>query len=330
MNRNQLLETLRAILADTGADEPESARHFSLRLARRPAAHGGPRGAGEPGGARGAGEPARARGLAQPGLAELERVHAREVAYLLREAARLRSTLDPRGRSWRWLAGKAGSLAAWRRALHAELELLALDRCRPSCDLARMLELCRGEDVADWPSALELADASLALASDEAGRLERVVALLAGGDFRAAARQAAGELDPWLAPRREGEFLAALAAAREGQARFDEALRFYELALERVERTTGAVAIAAHLLYLALALGERAAALRAADALVHHASRGDFDAREFERCTGELRAATARLRDERSFGVHPTMERQYLRFTAASPAVVRRVAVALS
>ncbi|MCC6406330.1 MAG: hypothetical protein IT453_04120 [Planctomycetes bacterium] len=312
MNRDQLLESLRAILADTGADEPESARRFSLRLARRPGARGGP------------------RGLGQPALAELERVHARELAYLLREAARLRSTLEPRGRSWRWLAGKAGTLTAWRRALHEELALLALDRCRPSCDLARMLELCGGEDVADWPSALELADASLALAPDEAGRLERVVALLARGDFRAAARQAAEELDPWLAPRREGEFLAALAAAREGQARFDEALRFYELALERIDRTAGAVAIAAHLLYLSLAQGERASALRAADALVQHAARVDFDPREFERCAGELRAATARLRDARSFGVHPTMERQYLRFTAASPAVVRRVAVALS
>jgi hypothetical protein len=273
--------------------------------------------------------PARGSKLAISARVELARVHARELAYLLREAARLRHAADPCARHWRWVAREPGTLAAWRRSFTETLALIARDRCITSFDLAELCERCRAPELADWPAAVELADAALALAPEECGRLERAVAALLSGDARRAATTAALELAAWPPPRADGEFLLVLACAAEAQGRLAEAVALYDLSLPRIERTSAAVHAAAHMLYLALAVGARKPALRAADALVRGANTREFDGADFERCTRELCTATIARRGAGSFGVHPRMERQFLRFTAAAPAVVRRVAAAL-
>ncbi|MCE9593105.1 MAG: hypothetical protein K8S98_02830 [Planctomycetes bacterium] len=331
MNRRELPDVRSApghdgpVPPDDSADARAAAR-FSLGLRRADEACTDQVASGEPWLAIGF---VRARAGASRALDELERVHCRELGYLLREAARLRSSLDPAARTLRWLGSRPTSVSVWRRGFEEQLRLLERDRCEMSLDLAWLLERCGAEDVADWPAALELADASLAIAPDEVGRLERVIALLARGDTRLAAQEAALELDLALAPRREAEFLAALALARERERRFAAAARLHAAALECAERVDCRLWAAAHLLYLALVLGDSAHAEHAAGVLARIATRDDFDPREFERCARELGEATALRRRGRSFGVHPTMERHYLRFTAASTPIVRRVAVAL-
>lgn len=327
MNRPELSEALRASLERESWDDAARLRRFWLSL---------------PDGSDGS----ELQHLDWIARRELERVHARELGYLLREAARLGAAREPRARAWLWLVGRPGTLGAWRRSFGEALELLARERCQISPCLEGLLLRCAAaarppssrpdrvpgatqRAAQGWPSTLELVEAALELSPDEAGRLAHAGTLLAQGEFRAAERAAESELDPWLPPRREGEFLAVLACAREGRGRLDDALHYHELALARVASTEGAVYVASHLLYLSLALGRGRTALRAAAALALQSQRPEFDPRAFERCTADLRRVTARLRGERAFGVHPALERHYLRCVAACGAAVRQVAVAL-
>ncbi|MCK6446706.1 MAG: hypothetical protein L6Q99_09975 [Planctomycetes bacterium] len=323
MKRPQLSTALRAILDDSApnepayADEPRAAASITprywLRVRRR------------------RGDPERAA------CDELERVHALELGYLLREAARLRAAVEPGGRRWRWLVGRPGTLGAWRRAFREALRLVADERCATSRDLDELCRRCLAADVADWPPSRTLFDASLALAPHELGRLACAGAALAAGDFDGARRIAARELDPRLPPREEGAFWAALACSEEASGRLEAALECHATALERFgEQADSATTkldarsfVAAHLLYLALALGRREHAARAAAELATLTARRDFDARAFELHARDLQCATSERRAEQSFGVHPNVQRDYLRFTTGPVVHVRRVAVAL-
>lgn len=323
MKRPQLSIALRAILADTSSAEPAYADapgavgpntpRYWLRVRRR------------------RDDPERAA------CDELERVHARELGYLLREAARLRAAVEPDGRRWRWLVGRPGTLGAWRRAFRDALRLVAEERCATSTDLDDLCRRCLADDVADWPSSRTLLDAALALAPHELGRLASAGAALAAGDFESARRIAARELDPRLPPREEGAFWAVLACAEEASGRLESALDCHAAALERfgaqegpeLARLDARSYVAAHLLYLALALGRRDHAARAATELAAITARRDFDTRAFELHARDLQSATSERRAARSFGVHPDAERDYLRFTTGPAVHVRRVAVAL-
>jgi hypothetical protein len=116
---------------------------------------------------------------------ELLRVHRSEIAYLLRRAADLR-----RG------AGESGALSldAWRACMREQLDCIALDRLHASGELLGLLESCARGAIAGWPSASELARASLALHDVEAGRVAVAEALLDAGAVHEAASSFASAL----------------------------------------------------------------------------------------------------------------------------------------
>jgi len=149
---------------------------------------------------------------------ELLRVHRTEIAYLLRGAAGLRrEVLDP----------SALSSAAWRACMFEQLDCIALDGLRASDELIRTLERCAHGAVETWPSAVELARASLALHDVEAGRVALAEALLAANWTREAASSFASAL---ARPVHGANFARLLDGLIEAQRRLGHGVRAQRLA----------------------------------------------------------------------------------------------------
>jgi len=163
---------------------------------------------------------------------ELLAVHSAELAWLLREAVRLRLAA---------LADAGGAIAlelraldpdplpfeVWQRSLREQLACSAADRVRLARSLFEILRSTHASAPRDWPPALELARASLALQPCEAGRVRLAQALLVASDAPAASVLLANLLAARPAPRCTPSVLATLALAEEacGASRRSQELR---------------------------------------------------------------------------------------------------------
>lgn len=116
--------------------------------------------------------------LASAAEHELLRLHQTELAFLLREAARLRIETASATATER---AASSSLATWRACFRETLRCASRDGARASAELFGVLRRCRAADVARWPDAVELARAALALHDVEAGRARLGQALLSVG-----------------------------------------------------------------------------------------------------------------------------------------------------
>jgi len=114
---------------------------------------------------------------------ELERVHFCELAFLLREASRLR-----RSRS------NAVDARACSEGLAEALECARADELTLPARWAAVAELCTGSNRSAWPSAVQLARTALEIEPCEEGRTELARALLAAGEARVASAAMAAAL----------------------------------------------------------------------------------------------------------------------------------------
>jgi hypothetical protein len=109
---------------------------------------------------------------------ELERLHAVELARLLREAAAIRLS---GGRVSVLLEEAPLEPDVLSACLREELGLALLDGLAPRGVVLRIARACLRPDVQAWPSSLSLAIASLLLAPHAVGRLRLGQALLESG-----------------------------------------------------------------------------------------------------------------------------------------------------
>lgn len=206
---------------------------------------------------------------------ELARLHLRELAALLRCAARRRAALERGAGVHPCHPRPAGALGSWRRACREALALARADGVVVAPRAGAHLERCLAHPVRDWPSAASLARSSLRLADCEHGRLQWARALIAGGR----ARRGLAQLERELArPVSRGLLWWALegrAWAREDLGQAEAALTDYEAAARAPH---AAPEVCASALALALARGERRRA-RAAAELLRDRLRGDETAR---------------------------------------------------
>jgi hypothetical protein len=137
---------------------------------------------------------------------ELARVHTRELARLLREAAALRIELAAE------LAPER--LAAWRCAFREELACAAKDRARATATLHVLLRRMRSEDASSWPLASELARASLALHDTPAARAALGEACLHEGRAAEASASFVEVLSARIRPRTAARALDGLVRAQ--------------------------------------------------------------------------------------------------------------------
>lgn len=246
---------------------------------------------------------------------ELLHVHRLEVAALLREAAYLRLAEEPVGGLCTRVPGPlaepvAGSDAGptaddspWSvRALEV-LVGCALDALELP-DLG-VLARCLASDAAGWPSAVELAEASLVAHDDERGRIALGRALVYAGDAERAYAVLVGALRRGVSDRRRWEVFDALAGAHEFRGSDRLALGALEAAARRSE--CGARPLVASL-YLALATAD---ARRSAAAARRLDRRLAFDARELAREIVALRTGVAVFRDGLPWSPPPRTRRLF-------------------
>jgi hypothetical protein len=114
---------------------------------------------------------------------ELVRVHLCELAYLLREASRLRRVRHG-----------VTELLACRAGLAEALECARRDGLGLPARWSLLAGFCAASAVEAWPRSVHLARAALEIEPCEEGRAELGRALLAAGDARAAAGAMAAAL----------------------------------------------------------------------------------------------------------------------------------------
>ncbi len=139
---------------------------------------------------------------------ELARVHQIELAWLLREAARLRGTEAGAEREARLLACQSGLEEALACALADGL-------CLPR-RTSRLLRSIRGQDASTWPAATRTARAALELDPCPEGRELLARALAAGGQRADASAVLAASLASCRSRERARILLAELAELQSG------------------------------------------------------------------------------------------------------------------
>ncbi|HVS11671.1 MAG TPA: hypothetical protein VMS76_17520 [Planctomycetota bacterium] len=139
---------------------------------------------------------------------ELERVHAAELAFLLREAASLLLLQRARSRD------PASELDTWRACTREALEACAADALALDARAVELLEACLTHPPPSWPSAVDLARLALRLEPCDAGRLRLAQAWMAEGEPWGASGVLALGLSRGPASRLEPRLLAGLARAQ--------------------------------------------------------------------------------------------------------------------
>lgn len=189
-------------------------------------------------------------------LRELECVHRRDQAHLLREACALACAGSALGRLY--VAGfeyvprgftRESARSAWDRACREEIETAQADEFHVNALLPRLLEL----PATLWPSPTTLARAALALEPCHAGRVDLARARIAEGDADQAIAELRSLLDEGPAPSVRGVALEALAMALECEGDDRSSLGCYEAAVLE-SRSDPRVTVA--LLALALRVGD--------------------------------------------------------------------------
>jgi hypothetical protein len=139
---------------------------------------------------------------------ELERVHAAELAFLLREAASL--VLSQRARS----RDPAPELDTWRDCAREALAACAADALALDARVVELLEACLTHPPPRWPSAVDLARLALQLDPCDAGRLRLAQAWMAEDEPWGASGVLALGLSRRPASRLEPRLLAGLVRAQ--------------------------------------------------------------------------------------------------------------------
>jgi hypothetical protein len=226
-------------------------------------------------------------------LRELEIVHRRDQARLLREACAIVCARTRLGRLY--VAGfdhaperttRETERTRWDRACAEEIESARLDDFEVGPPLPQLLAL----PSALWPRATSLAEASLALQPSHEGRIDLARARIAEAD----ATSAIGDLRELLRddplPDVRGSALEALALALELEGEFPASIACYGAAA-RQSRSDPRICVA--LLALALRVGDRSGISLAARRLERLDLTVRGSRRRFDRA---LRAARGRAR----------------------------------
>lgn len=181
-------------------------------------------------------------------LRELEIVHRRDQARLLREASALACARSPLGRLY--VAGCEPARSRWDHACAEEVESARADEFPVAPMLPRLLAL-RPEL---WPSATALAEAALALQPCHEGRIDLARAKIAEADGRGSIGDLHGLLRDELLPEVRGAALEALGLALEFEGDFLASIGSYTAAAQQ-SRSDPRICVA--LLALALRVGDR-------------------------------------------------------------------------
>jgi hypothetical protein len=157
---------------------------------------------------------------------ELTRVHLCELAYLLREASRLRRAHE----------ATAVAVRACREGFAEALECARLDGLALPARWSALASLCASSGVAAWPRSVLLARTALEVEPCEEGRVELGRALLAAGEPRAAAAAMAAALLACRSVGRAAPLLDELARLEDRHGRRERAglLRGYAAELREV------------------------------------------------------------------------------------------------
>ncbi|MCC7013070.1 MAG: hypothetical protein IT454_10950 [Planctomycetes bacterium] len=161
-------------------------------------------------------------GVAQPRLAraqrELARLHAQELAELFRRAARMR------------ISDRVEALGAWRIALSEALDACVADGMCAGTRLRELLTVCCVREPREWPGAVELAEAALALDPNCASRVLLARALGHALRWDEAIAVLANALSSRVAPSARAELVRRLVALLERDGRSREALELSQCA----------------------------------------------------------------------------------------------------
>jgi hypothetical protein len=158
---------------------------------------------------------------------ELERVHASELALLLREAASL--VLARRARSH----DPAPELDTWRSCAREALEACAADALAVDARVVELLEVCLLRHPSRWPSAVDLARSALHLEPCDIGRLRLAQAWMAEDEPWSASGVLALSVYRRPASRLEPRLLAGLVRAQSACGERSRARRIASLARAR-------------------------------------------------------------------------------------------------
>ena len=156
---------------------------------------------------------------------ELSRVHLCELAFLMREASRLRRS-----------RASENSARACREGLAEALECARADELCLPAGWGALAALCVGSNVESWPPAVLLARTALQIEPCEEGRTELAHALIAAGETRAAAAAMAAALLGCASAARASTLLDELASVEERLGRRERAgaLRGFAAGLREV------------------------------------------------------------------------------------------------
>lgn len=151
-----------------------------------------------------------------PGLRPAERellsVYREETAGLLREAFLIKFCSDKKLQSLYRPERGALTAESWQAAADREVDSVSADGRR--LDSVLWLELCRGGSPEQWPSAIEIARASLRLVDCDQARIYYAVACLERGELWSAERILAAILNRRPSRSNEGYTILNLALAR--------------------------------------------------------------------------------------------------------------------
>ena len=158
---------------------------------------------------------------------ELERVHAAELAFLLREATSF--VLAQRARS----SDPAPELDTWRSSAREALEACAADSLAVDARVFELLEVCLLRPPSRWPSAVDLARSALQHEPCDIGRLRLAQAWMAEDEPWSASGVLALSVFRRPASRLEPRLLAGLVRAQSACGERSRARRIASLARAR-------------------------------------------------------------------------------------------------
>lgn len=262
---------------------------------------------------------------------ELARVHAVELAFLLRDAAMRRFDLGEFASGHRLLERSPMPIDAWRSAFDEELAMLDADGLVLEADVAGVVELCRAADPVDWPISSDLAAAALRVQEHELGRVRLAQGLLA--DQRPAVAAVVARTILAREPSRAARALALEAAATAGEllGDLDRSLRCHVRAARcappcsPVHRSS-----LVSTLFLALAKGDRARVLEAVDAIERWSSGALGVAAQAHDTEIELRRRVRSLRSRVPFAIDRALTKLSARLARGANPMTRAVVAAFA